>query len=135
MAVTTMQAVAGALFLAALAYFLYLWNRRKNMIQCPECGAHIDLYGEECEHCGHKKQETEPVEPVTASVEQDTEDETVTQDTSSVDYDALVQDHTIAEIKDRVDEDDLDLEEVLAAEKRHDDRVTLKDWLEERIEA
>lgn len=42
-------------------------------------------------------------------------------------------DGTVDDIKQRVQEDDLDLERLLEAEKEGKDRITLTDWLEERI--
>ncbi len=52
---------------------------------------------------------------------------------ADVDYEELVQE-TIADIKERVEENDLDLEKVLEAEQANKDRTTLVSWLEERID-
>ncbi|MDY6761589.1 MAG: hypothetical protein SVY41_00910 [Candidatus Nanohaloarchaea archaeon] len=52
---------------------------------------------------------------------------------AEVDYEEVVE-GTIDEVKERVEEDDLDLEEVRAAEKANKDRVTLVDWLDEQME-
>lgn len=50
-----------------------------------------------------------------------------------IDYDELV-DGTVDEVKDAVEaRDDIDIEAVLEAERAGDDRVTLTDWLEERM--
>ncbi|MDY6770037.1 MAG: hypothetical protein SVU88_03620, partial [Candidatus Nanohaloarchaea archaeon] len=43
--------------LAALAYILYRWNARRNQIHCPNCGDRIDMYADECPHCGYQKGE------------------------------------------------------------------------------
>jgi len=51
----------------------------------------------------------------------------------SIDYDEL-SDRTIKEIKQEVEDSDVDLEKLLEAEKENKDRVTLKDWLNDRIE-
>ncbi len=48
-------------------------------------------------------------------------------------YDDLV-DGTVEEVKERVDDDDLDPEKVLEAEKEGKDRKTLKEWLESRMD-
>lgn len=50
-----LRAIGVVLLLVALAYILYLWSRRRDMIACPECGADVDMYAEECPHCGHAK--------------------------------------------------------------------------------
>lgn len=50
------------------------------------------------------------------------------------DYDDVVE-GTVDEVKDRVDEDDLDPQKVLAAEKEGKNRKTLKQWLESRMDA
>lgn len=52
-----METVAVVVILAALAYILYMWNRRKDQIHCPNCGERIDLYADECPHCGYQKGE------------------------------------------------------------------------------
>ncbi|MDY6776573.1 MAG: hypothetical protein SVQ76_00545 [Candidatus Nanohaloarchaea archaeon] len=52
-----MQALAVVVILAALAYILYEWNRRRNTIECPSCGARIDVYADECPECGYQKGE------------------------------------------------------------------------------
>lgn len=49
------------------------------------------------------------------------------------DYQEL-SDKTISEIKDEVEENDLDLEKLLEVEKDNKDRKTLKNWLEDRME-
>ncbi|MFB6167055.1 MAG: hypothetical protein ABEJ62_02220, partial [Candidatus Nanohaloarchaea archaeon] len=49
------------------------------------------------------------------------------------DYEEIVS-GTVDEVKEKVQEEDLDPEEVLEAEKQNKDRVTLVEWLEERIE-
>lgn len=51
----------------------------------------------------------------------------------AVDYDALAKEHTIAELKEKVEEDDLDLKELLKAEKANKDRKTMKSWIEDRL--
>lgn len=48
-----------------------------------------------------------------------------------VDYDSVV-DGTIDEVKEAVEERDLDVEQVLEAEESGKDRVTLKEWLQSR---
>jgi hypothetical protein len=45
-----------------------------------------------------------------------------------------IAEQTIAEIKEQVEEEDLDLAKLLEAEKNNKDRKTLKSWLEGRIE-
>lgn len=47
------------------------------------------------------------------------------------DYEAVVS-GTIEEVKDRVEEEDLDVEDVLRAERSGESRTTLLDWLEGR---
>lgn len=49
------------------------------------------------------------------------------------DYEELVE-GTVDEVKEEVDDRDLDVGKVLEAEKENKDRVTLIDWLEERAE-
>ncbi|MCJ7428762.1 MAG: hypothetical protein MUP66_00045 [Candidatus Nanohaloarchaeota archaeon QJJ-5] len=50
-----------------------------------------------------------------------------------IDYDEL-SDKTISQIKETVEENDIDLEKFLEIEKQNKDRKTLKAWLEERID-
>ncbi len=50
-----------------------------------------------------------------------------------IDYDDVVS-GTIAEIKEAIEEQELDVAKVLAAEQENKDRVTLVDWLEGRLE-
>lgn len=50
----------------------------------------------------------------------------------SVDYDAVVS-GTVDEVKERVERDDLDAENVLEAERAGRDRSTLVEWLERRV--
>ncbi len=65
---------------------------------------------------------------------EDTADTTETgTDTADVDYADLVKEN-ISDIKAAVEEQELDPEKVLDAEKDNKDRVTLKDWLERRVE-
>ncbi|MFB6294955.1 MAG: hypothetical protein ABEI97_04300 [Candidatus Nanohaloarchaea archaeon] len=52
---------------------------------------------------------------------------------ADTDYDEVVE-GTIDEVKEAVQENDLDLEKVLEAEKSNKDRVTLVEWLEEQME-
>lgn len=59
----------------------------------------------------------------------DDADEATTED---VDYEALV-DETVADVKDRVRDEELDPASVLEAEKDNKDRKTLVEWLENRI--
>ncbi|MDY6773695.1 MAG: hypothetical protein SVS85_00720 [Candidatus Nanohaloarchaea archaeon] len=49
------------------------------------------------------------------------------------DYSELVE-GTVEEVKDRVREDDFDLQKVLEAERENKNRITLVNWLEDRIE-
>ncbi len=78
--------------------------------------------------------------------EEDTEDEADSDDEeeasedadesaseAETEYDALVQEN-ISEIKDAVEEQDLDPAKVLDAEKENKDRTTLVDWLESRVD-
>ncbi len=65
MMVQDMKLVAIVLILAALVYILYLWSKRKDQISCPSCGARVNIYAEECPHCGHQK--GEPVEDEAAT--------------------------------------------------------------------
>lgn len=51
----------------------------------------------------------------------------------SIDYEEL-SDKTIKEIKQDVEDRDVDLEKLLEAEKENKDRVTLKDWINDRLE-
>ncbi|MFB6076716.1 MAG: hypothetical protein ABEK12_01130, partial [Candidatus Nanohaloarchaea archaeon] len=53
--VQEMQTLAVVLVLAALAYVLYLWSRRRGTIECPNCGGRVDIYADECPHCGYEK--------------------------------------------------------------------------------
>jgi hypothetical protein len=50
-----------------------------------------------------------------------------------IDYDEVVE-GTVDEVKDRVEDDDLDPEKVLDAEKDGKDRKTLKEWLDSRMD-
>ncbi|MDY6761990.1 MAG: hypothetical protein SVY41_03000 [Candidatus Nanohaloarchaea archaeon] len=52
-----METLAVVIILAAIAYILYRWNARRNQIHCPNCGERIDLYADECPHCGYQKGE------------------------------------------------------------------------------
>ncbi len=56
------------------------------------------------------------------------------QESGEVDYDALVTDHTVPEVKERVVAEDLDPGHVFDAEQRHRDRSTLTSWLRERMD-
>lgn len=51
----------------------------------------------------------------------------------NIDYDEL-SDKTIKEIKQEVEDSNVDLEKLLEAEKENKDRVTLKDWINERLD-
>lgn len=51
----------------------------------------------------------------------------------TIDYDDLSE-KTISQIKEEVEEKDIDLEKLLETEKQNKDRKTLKSWLEDRIE-
>jgi len=51
------ETLAVVIILAAVAYILYRWNTRRNKIHCPNCGDRIDLYADECPHCGYQKGE------------------------------------------------------------------------------
>lgn len=131
-----MQAIAVVVILAALAYILYLWSKRGEMIECPNCGTSIDVYADACPNCGHAKGEPaeSPDQDIADLVEEDTthSDEEVAA-AASTDYDVVVA-GTVAEVKERVKSEDLDPAKVLAAEQEHRDRVTLTDWLERRAE-
>lgn len=76
--VQDMRLLAIVLLLAVLALLLYLWNKRKDQIHCPECGARVNIYAEQCPHCGHEKgddmEEHEPAAEAT-NMEADEEDE------------------------------------------------------------
>lgn len=122
--------MAIVLLLAALAYVLYLWSKRKEQIPCPSCGARVNMYGDECPHCGHEKDGID--EPATDSSKADTADVSEVEADDDTDYEGVVQ-GTIPEVKEAVQNRDLDLVEVLKAEKENKDRVTLKDWLEDRL--
>lgn len=54
-------------------------------------------------------------------------------ESSDVDYEELAE-MTIKEIKQYVDEHDVDLEQLLSAEKENKDRKTLKSWIEDSME-
>lgn len=67
--------------------------------------------------------------------EEDVEEEPVEEPSDAdVDYDALVKEN-ISDIKEAVEEQGLDPEQVLEAEKSNKDRVTLVDWLESRVDS
>lgn len=51
----------------------------------------------------------------------------------NIDYDEL-SDRTIKEIKQEVEDSNVDLEKLLEAEKENKDRVTLKDWINDRLD-
>lgn len=51
----------------------------------------------------------------------------------NIDYDDL-SDKTISQIKETVEEEDVDLQKLLDTEKQNKDRKTLKSWLENRLE-
>lgn len=121
--VSSMQTAAVVVILAALAYILYLWSKRRNQIRCPSCGAWVDITADRCPSCGHTKGATGLDEADAERVEEFMD--------AGRDYDDLVS-GTIPEVKDAVEEDGLDIGKVLAAEKRNKDRVTLVDWLESR---
>lgn len=53
---------------------------------------------------------------------------------NDVDYETVVVDGTVDEVKEAVREQDLDPETVLEAEREHKDRKTLVEWLERRID-
>lgn len=55
--VSSTQALVVVVILAAVAYIIYLWSRRRNTIECPNCGATIDIYADECPHCGYRKEQ------------------------------------------------------------------------------
>jgi len=125
-----MKLIAIVLILAALVYILYLWSKRKDQISCPSCGARVNIYAEECPHCGHEKGE-----PVESGEEAATGVAAPAESTSSepdVDYEAVVQE-TIPKVKKQVMENDLDPAKVMEAETANKDRVTLKDWLEGQL--
>lgn len=50
-----MQALAVIIVLAALAYVLYLWSKRRDTVECPSCGGRVNIYDEECPHCGYER--------------------------------------------------------------------------------
>jgi uncharacterized Zn finger protein (UPF0148 family) len=125
-----MKLIAIVLILAALVYILYLWSKRKDQISCPSCGARVNIYAEECPHCGHEKGEpVESGEEAAAGVAAPAES---TSSEPDVDYEAVVQE-TIPKVKKQVMENDLDPAKVMEAETANKDRVTLKDWLEGQI--
>lgn len=146
MMVQDMKLIAIVLILAALVYILYLWSKRKDQIPCPSCGARVNIYAEECPHCGHQKGEpVEDEETAEDDAEATSDDTTAESDASpdtdaqpapavDVDYDAVVQ-GTITEVKERMEDDNLNPQQVLEAEKANKNRVTLKDWLEEQFAA
>lgn len=141
--VEDMKLIAIVLILAALAYILYLWSKRKDQIPCPSCGARVNIYAEECPHCGHRK--GEPVEEESEDMAEDLAEEPATTPaeepadapqpaaaSTDTDYDAVVR-GTIPEVKHQVMEEELDPQKVLEAEESNKDRVTLKDWLNEQL--
>lgn len=68
--VQQMEALAVVIILAALAYILYLWSKRRDTIECPNCGGRVDIYADECPHCGYEKDgPLESEEPVAADAE------------------------------------------------------------------
>ena len=64
-AVAQLQLIAIIILALALSYVLYLYWKRQDMIECPSCGARVDLYAEECPHCGHEK------DPLVSEMEQE----------------------------------------------------------------
>lgn len=83
--VDQMRALAIVLLLAAVTYVLYLWSKRKNQIECPSCGGHVNIYADECPRCGHEKGaevDTTPVEDVGESTDEATEEEENAVDTA-----------------------------------------------------
>ncbi len=132
-----LRALAVVLLLAALAYLLYVWSKRRNMIDCPSCGAKVHLYDDQCPYCGHEKGDVvdtdAPADAGDSDTAQDDAERYDKEEVDETDYDALVAEHTVAEVKDRVKEDDLDPQKVLEAEQANKDRVTLTDWLEDRM--
>ncbi len=145
--VQDIRIVAIVLVGAALIYLLYLWSKRRDQIPCPSCGARVNIYADECPHCGHQKGEkvedeqaenddSERLEEEPVGSEDDDTPDTAgddgSEDDDAVDYDEVVK-GTIPEVKHEVMENDLDLEEVLVAEKNNKDRVTLKDWIEDQL--
>jgi DNA-directed RNA polymerase subunit A" len=78
-----------------------------------------------------KMAEREEEEEDEAEADEETVDEEVPEDMSPEELAAL----NIAEIKDYVGENDVDLETLLEAERENKDRKTLKSWIEDRMEA
>lgn len=61
--VNGLEVLAVVIVLAALAYIFYIWSKRRNQIECPQCGARINVYADECPYCGHEKQGLEEFKP------------------------------------------------------------------------
>ncbi len=66
------------------------------------------------------------------SAEQPTTSSSTSSSSSDVDYEEVVE-GTVAEVKEKVEEEDLDPEQVLEAEKEKKDRKTLKQFLKDLI--
>lgn len=114
--------LAVVLLLALFAYLMYIWSKRRDQIACPACGGSVDLYADECPYCGHKKGDTPPGTDQTSEPDDDAD---------AVDYEELAQD-TIASIKDRFEEEQIDLDRLLEVEKQNKNRKTLIAWIEEQ---
>ncbi|MDY6769819.1 MAG: 30S ribosomal protein S3 [Candidatus Nanohaloarchaea archaeon] len=102
----------------------YVDNAYEKAVTKPGAlGVKVSIMTDMPEHMKLALQEDEgpSAEEIEAEAEQD-----------DVDYAALVQE-TIADIKERVEDEDLDPAEVLAAEEEHKNRTTLVSWLEGRI--
>lgn len=81
-----LRAIGIVLLLVALAYILYIWSKRRDMIACPECGADVDMYAEECPHCGHMKAPMEEHDHDTEDVDKDDDTEQAKEESVSDTY-------------------------------------------------
>jgi small subunit ribosomal protein S3 len=89
---------------------------------------------EEAEETEEEVDETGSDESDGAEEDEDAEEEIMNEvDTADIDYEELV-DETISYIKDLSEEEDLDYEALLEAEKDNKNRKTLVSWLETRVE-
>lgn len=88
----------------------------------------------ECDSCGETFASKTVLEKHAADAHSSTETVEVEDGADEgVDYDALAKEHTIKELKQKVEEDDLDLRKLLKAEKANKDRKTLKSWIEDQL--
>ncbi|MDY6770359.1 MAG: DNA-directed RNA polymerase subunit A'' [Candidatus Nanohaloarchaea archaeon] len=91
----------------------------------------IEKIEEKREELRQRKEERMAEQEEAEAAEEESEDEEA--DEAEVDYEDLV-DRTIADIKQYAEEHELDMEQLLEAEKANKDRKTLKSWIEDQLE-